>query len=219
MFFFDTCRQKQYCLLGFEMVGYRKLTTMQKCGTVVVGCNRLFAPQGGLLVKEFYLNRFNWIFNYTSRNFLYVVLKTLCIVVGLPVYCVVFAAEMVLTFVNMLFCWIPVLSMVVTVVCKGVIWLIDKLYYINVLTDLDKFRDVKVADEDADNIVDVDYTVRDDADGNDTCDGGKLAEVTCGNAADGEETTDNANIGDSDNIAAKADETDDTDEDTASDNK
>lgn len=162
-------------------------------------------------MKEFYLNRFNWIFNYTSRNFLYVVLKTLCIVVGLPVYCVVFAAEMVLTFVNMLFCWIPVLSMVVTVVCKGVIWLIDKLYYINVLTDLDKFRDVKIADEDADNIVDVDYTVRDDEDGNDTCDGGKLAEVASDNA--------NANEDDSDNVAAKADESDITNGDTTSDNK
>lgn len=172
-------------------------------------------------MKEYYLNRFNWIFNYTSRNFFYVVLKTLCIVVGLPVYCVVFAAEMVLTFVNMLFCWIPVLSIVVTVVCKGVIWLIDKLYYINVLPDLGKFRDIQVCDDDADNIVDVEYTVHADEDGNDACDGGKLAEVTTDNANDGEETADNTNAGekDADNVAAKADEADDTNGVAATDNK
>ena len=107
-------------------------------------------------VKEYYLNRFKWIFNYTSNNFLYIIAKTLCIIVGLPIYCVVFALEMVLTFVNMLFCWIPILSVVMTVICKGTILIIDKLYYICILTDLRNYREATVAEPD---IAEADYEI------------------------------------------------------------
>lgn len=117
-------------------------------------------------MKEYYLNRFKWIFNYTSNNFLYIIAKTLCIIVGLPIYCVVFALEMVLTFVNMLFCWIPILSVVMTVICKGTILIIDKLYYICILTDIGKYRDVCIAEPDVATGGEVrqhtDYVVRDD---------------------------------------------------------
>lgn len=116
-------------------------------------------------MKEYYLNRFKWIFNYTSNNFLYIIAKTLCIIVGLPIYCVVFALEMVLTFVNMLFCWIPILSVVMTVICKGTILIIDKLYYICILTDIGKYRDVCIAEPDVatgEVRQHTDYVVRDD---------------------------------------------------------
>ncbi len=112
-------------------------------------------------VKEYYLNRFKWIFNYTSNNFFYIIGKTVCLIVGLPVYLAVFAVEMVLTFVNMLFCWIPILSIVVTVICKGTILIIDQLYYICILTDLKKYREATVVEPD---IAEVDYTIYQAAD-------------------------------------------------------
>ena len=99
-------------------------------------------------MKEYYLNRFKWIFNYTSNNFFYIIGKTVCLLVGLPIYLAVFAVEMVLTFVNMLFCWIPILSVVVTVICKGTILIIDQLYYICILTDLRNYREATVAEPD-----------------------------------------------------------------------
>lgn len=91
-------------------------------------------------MKQYYLERFQWIFNYTSKNFFYGLIKTLCIIVGLPIYAVMFAVEMVLTFVNMLFCWIPVLNVVVQVICKAIIFVIDKTFFICILPDIGKWR-------------------------------------------------------------------------------
>lgn len=78
-------------------------------------------------------------FRYRSKNFFYIVAKTLCIVVGTPLYAVGFLIEMVLTFINMLFAWIPFLSVVVTVVCKLLISLAGSLFYISVLPDLKEY--------------------------------------------------------------------------------
>lgn len=86
-----------------------------------------------------YAERFQWIFKYTSKNLGYCILKTLCIIVGLPIYLVCFVAEMALTLVNLLFSFIPGLGLVVMLVCKMLMWIIDKPYYICVLTDLKRF--------------------------------------------------------------------------------
>lgn len=91
-------------------------------------------------MKQYYLERFNWIFKYTSKNFFYCILKTLCLIVGVPIYAVMFAVEMILTFVNMLFCWIPVLNVVVQVICKSIIYIIDKTFFICILPDIGKWR-------------------------------------------------------------------------------
>ena len=91
-------------------------------------------------MREYYAERFNWIFNYTSKNFGYCLLKTLCLIVGLPIYAVCVALEMVLTAVNMLFCWIPILGMVVGVICKAIIFVLDKTFYICILTDIGKWK-------------------------------------------------------------------------------
>ena len=109
-------------------------------------------------MKEYYQQRFHWIFRYTSKNFWYCIAKTLCIVVGLPIYSVMFLVEMALTLVNMLFCWIPVLNVVVTVVCKALMSLIGLTFYICILPDIKQYRqataeeiqyDVSDADADA----------------------------------------------------------------------
>ncbi|MBQ8434234.1 MAG: hypothetical protein IJX23_05470 [Clostridia bacterium] len=86
-----------------------------------------------------YAERFQWIFKYTSKNLGYCILKTLCIIVGLPIYLVCFVAEMALTLVNLLFSFVPGLGLVVMLVCKMLMWIIDKPYYICVLTDLKRF--------------------------------------------------------------------------------
>ncbi len=109
-------------------------------------------------MKEYYQQRFHWIFRYTSKSFWYCIAKTLCIVVGLPIYSVMFLVEMALTLVNMLFCWIPVLNVVVTVVCKALMSLVGWTFYICILPDIKQYRqataeeiqyDVSDADADA----------------------------------------------------------------------
>lgn len=112
-------------------------------------------------MKEYYSERFNWIFRYTSKNFFYCLAKTLCIILGLPIYCVMVAVEMVLTFVNMIFCWIPILGMVIGVICKAIIYVIDKTFFICILTDLNKWRatrkkqDINDVSDDGEQSIDV----------------------------------------------------------------
>ena len=91
-------------------------------------------------MKEFYCQRFRWIFDYTSNNFWYVLAKTFCIIIGAPIYFIVFAIEMVLTFVNMILSWIPIIGVLVTIICKGITLLIDKLFFISILTDIGKYK-------------------------------------------------------------------------------
>ena len=94
-------------------------------------------------MKEYYSERFYWIFNYTSKSFGYCLLKTLCLVIGLPIYAVAFVIEMIFTAINMIFCWIPILGTVVTVICKAIVWLFGMTFYINILTDLKAYKDAR----------------------------------------------------------------------------
>ena len=91
-------------------------------------------------MKQYYLERLHWIFHYTSKNFFYCVAKTLCLIVGVPIYAISFAMEMLFTFINMIFSWIPILNMVVMVICKGFIWLFGSTFYICILTDIKQYR-------------------------------------------------------------------------------
>ena len=92
-------------------------------------------------MKEYYSERFHWIFNYTSKGFVYCLLKTLCVVFGLPIYAVSFVVEMIFTAINMIFSWIPILGVVVTVICKSIVWLFGMTFYINILTDLKAYKE------------------------------------------------------------------------------
>lgn len=91
-------------------------------------------------MKQYYKERFGWIFRYTSRNFFYCIAKTLCIIVGLPIYAVMFIVEMIFTAINMIFSWIPILNVVVMVICKSIIYVCDKTFYISILTDIKKYN-------------------------------------------------------------------------------
>lgn len=94
-------------------------------------------------MKQFYQQRFYWIFHYTRKSFWYCVAKTLCIVLGLPLFCVSVAVDMVLTAVNMLFCWIPVLNVVVRVVFKAITTVLGGTFYICILPDLKAYREAE----------------------------------------------------------------------------
>lgn len=111
-------------------------------------------------MKEYYLERLQWIFRYTSKNFFYCLVKTLCLIVGVPIYAVMFAVEMVLTFINMIFSIIPILNVVIGVICKAIVFVIDKTFFICILTDIGKWRVTHKKDAD-----EVEYKVADDEQG------------------------------------------------------
>ena len=91
-------------------------------------------------MKEYYSERFHWIFNYTKKDFGYCLLKTLCVIVGLPIYAVSFVVEMIFTAINMIFCWIPILNVLVMLICKAMVWLFGLTFYINILPDLKEYN-------------------------------------------------------------------------------
>lgn len=87
-------------------------------------------------MKQYYLKRLRWMFRYTSNNALYIILKTLCLAVGIPVAAVLFVAEMATTLVNMLFSFIPLLNIVVLAVCKVIAAVCQSGFYIAILPDI-----------------------------------------------------------------------------------
>lgn len=99
-------------------------------------------------MKEYYLDRFRWIFNYTGKGFWYCLGKTLCLIVGVPIYAVSFVLEMTFTLVNMIFSWIPVLNVVVMTLCKALMWLFGWTFYLCILTDLKAYREAHAENED-----------------------------------------------------------------------
>lgn len=92
-------------------------------------------------MKEYYQQRLYWIFHYTGRNFWYCLAKTLCLIVGVPIYAVCFVLEMVLTAINMLFSWIPILNVVVMVICKCLVTVFGSTFYLCILTDLKRYKE------------------------------------------------------------------------------
>jgi len=119
-------------------------------------------------MKEFYLDRLRWIFTFSSRNFFYCVAKTLCILVGAPLYAVGFCVDMALTLVNAVFMWIPVFGAFFTVVCKLLTTIFDVGFYVAVLPDAKRYAEwkrVKSAEEgQAVTLSEEDYRVQDDQD-------------------------------------------------------
>ena len=91
-------------------------------------------------MKEYYLTRLHWIFNYTTNKWWYYIVKTLCLIVGVPIYAVSFVVEMVLTTVNMLFSWIPILNIVVMFICKLLITMFGATFYICILPDIKLYK-------------------------------------------------------------------------------
>lgn len=91
-------------------------------------------------MKEYYQQRLYWIFHYSSKKFGYCLAKTLCLIVGVPIYAVCFALEMVLTGVNMIFSWIPILNVVMMVICKSLVTVFGSTFYLCILPDLKEYK-------------------------------------------------------------------------------
>jgi membrane protein implicated in regulation of membrane protease activity len=100
-------------------------------------------------MKQYYQDRFRWIFTYRKKGFLYGLAKTLCLVVGLPCYLVSFVVEMALTLVNALFCWIPLLNVAVQVVCKVIVTIVNVPFYWCVLPDIGAYSEWEKAQQQA----------------------------------------------------------------------
>lgn len=130
-------------------------------------------------MKQYYLERLHWIFNYTSKNIFYCIGKTLCLIVGIPLYAVMFAVEMILTAVNMIFSWIPVLNVFIMVICKSIIFVTDKTFYICILPDIRKYLDATKEE--------VEYEISDDPEERDA---GALSESDLGDAESASAQTD-----------------------------
>ena len=92
-------------------------------------------------MKEYYLQRLHWIFNYRNKNFFYCLFKTLCLIIGVPIYAASFVMEMLFTGINMLFSWIPVLNVVMMVICKAFVWLFGSTFYVCILPDVKAYRE------------------------------------------------------------------------------
>ena len=106
-------------------------------------------------MKEYYLQRLHWIFQYRNKKFFYCLAKTLCLIVGVPIYAVCFCMEMLFTAINMIFSWIPILNVVVMVICKVFVWFFGSTFYICILPDLKEYREATKEE--------VDYEVEEDA--------------------------------------------------------
>ncbi len=91
-------------------------------------------------MKQYYLDRFRWIFTYRKRSFGYCLAKTVCLILGVPLYAVLFAVEMLLTLINMLFSVIPLLNVIVLTVCKLLIYICDGGFWLCVLPDISAYR-------------------------------------------------------------------------------
>ena len=92
-------------------------------------------------MKDYYLARLYWIFHYTNTKWWYRIVKTLCIIVGAPIYAVSFVVEMALTAINMVFSWIPILNVVIMVICKLLIIVFGSTFYICILPDIKQYRE------------------------------------------------------------------------------
>lgn len=106
-------------------------------------------------MKEYYLQRLHWIFHYKNKKFFYCLFKTLCLIVGVPIYAVSFLMEMLFTGINMIFSWIPILNTVVMIICKAFVWLFGSTFYICILPDLKEYREATKNE--------IDYEVEDEA--------------------------------------------------------
>lgn len=90
-------------------------------------------------MKEYYKSRINAIFTYTSRRWHYVLLKTLCVVLGAPLFFALLPLDLLNFLIYALFSWVPVLRTVFLVLCRALAFVFGAGYYISILPDAKKF--------------------------------------------------------------------------------
>jgi len=93
-------------------------------------------------LREYFSSRIKAIFTYTSKKWYYVVLKTLCVIVGAPLYFALIPLDLLTFVLYALFSWIPILNTVVLILCKTLSFVFSVGYYIAILPDAKKFADI-----------------------------------------------------------------------------
>lgn len=91
-------------------------------------------------MKEYYLDRLNWIFTYRNKGFAYCLLKTLCLIIGVPLYAVLFVVEMAVTLLYALFSVIPLLNVIFLFISKCIMFVCNLGFYLNILTDIKEYK-------------------------------------------------------------------------------
>ncbi|MDD3831129.1 MAG: hypothetical protein PHW00_00470 [Clostridia bacterium] len=84
---------------------------------------------------QHYRQRFADIFNYTSRKWWYVILKTICIVVGLPLYIVLIPLDLIVFAIYVIFSWIPFVGSIFLIACRILTTLCSVGYYVAICVD------------------------------------------------------------------------------------
>jgi hypothetical protein len=90
-------------------------------------------------MRDYYITRIRNIFTYTDKRAHYVIFKTLCIIIGAPLFFVLLPVDLLVYFIYALFSWIPVLSTFFLVVCKALSYVCSVGYYIALLPDAKKY--------------------------------------------------------------------------------
>ncbi len=93
-------------------------------------------------MKGQYLEKFQWLFRYTSKNFAYCLVKSLCLVVGLPLFAISFVAQMALLLVNVALHWIPILNILAMLVAKILRPILDLPFALCIAPDIAEYRNV-----------------------------------------------------------------------------
>ncbi|MEG1527955.1 MAG: hypothetical protein RR418_02140, partial [Clostridia bacterium] len=90
-------------------------------------------------MRTYYYDRFKRLFTYTSRNFFYCVAKTLCIIIGLPLFVVLIPVDFLIYLVYAIFSWIPYLNMAMLFLCRILSFITGIGYFISVIPDAKKY--------------------------------------------------------------------------------
>jgi len=93
-------------------------------------------------LQEYFSSRIKAIFTYTSKKWYYIILKTLCVVIGAPLYFALIPLDLLTFVLYALFSWIPILNTVVLILCKTLSFVFSVGYYIAILPDAKKFADI-----------------------------------------------------------------------------
>ncbi|MDD4833063.1 MAG: hypothetical protein PHI78_05250 [Clostridia bacterium] len=93
-------------------------------------------------LQEYFSSRIKAIFTYTSNKWYYIILKTLCVIIGAPLYFALIPLDLLTFVLYALFSWIPILNTVILILCKTLSFVFSVGYYIAILPDAKKFADI-----------------------------------------------------------------------------
>lgn len=89
--------------------------------------------------RKYYGRRLFYAFHYSNKNVFYCIFKTLCMIVGAILAVPLFIVDMAITFVYMLFMWIPILNVVMLFLFRILTRICGIGFYIAIGPDLPQY--------------------------------------------------------------------------------